>query len=363
MDPIRLAAFPFDSQITGYGSDGLPEYDRASNSAEFAGLLKGFFRDGVFSGTALQVLADGGMTATVSPGGVLVQGRVKHMTSAQMIEFETAASLPRLDRVVVRLDLSNAVRDLVLDVLTGTPATTPSAPALTRNETIWEICLATIRIAAGATSIAQSNITDTRLDNNLCGVVAAVLNDFDTETFYAQVQSDLDSFKANEQAEFIAWFDNLQSMLDENVATNLQNQIDNRVSFLPQSLTNDQKSQAKLNLGVEDIEMDLLWTNASPTSEMGSSTIELDLSAYAGVTIELYSASSSVTSHSLTSPLIRKSCGWFAIAFASGSSYRRIFYVTESSVNVAAGTTGTTTADKTQNIPYKIYGVKGVTIN
>lgn len=110
-------------------------------------------------------------------------------------------------------------------------------------------------------------------------------------------------------------------------------------------------------------EMDLLWTNASPTSEMSSNTISLDLSGYAGVTIELYSASNSIPSHSLTSPMIRKNCGWAAVIFAGGVSYRRLFHVTESGVNVAAGTTGTTTADKTQNVPYKIYGVKGVTVN
>jgi hypothetical protein len=138
------------------------------------------------------------------------------------------------------------------------------------------------------------------------------------------------------------------------------------VSYAAQSLTDEQKAQVKSNIGIEDpteVEMDLLWTNASPTSEMGSSTISLDLSGYAGVTIELYSASSSIPSHSLASPMIRKNCGWFAVAFASGNSFRRNFYVTENSVNVATGTTGNATADKTQNIPYKIYGVKGVTVS
>jgi hypothetical protein len=258
MEPIRLAAFPFDSQITGYSADGLPEYDRASNSEEFAGLLKGFFRDGVFSGSAMQVLAGGGLTATVSTGGVMVQGRVKHLTAAQTVEFETAANLPRLDRVIVRRDLSNSVRDLVLDVLTGTPATSPAAPALTRNETVWEICLATVRVAANATNIQQSNITDTRLDSSLCGIVAAVLNDFDTNTFYAQVQADLEGFKTEEKAEFDAWFENLKTILDENVAANLQNQINNRVAVTEQSFSADEKEQARENIAALSYETQTL---------------------------------------------------------------------------------------------------------
>lgn len=36
-----MFSLPFDSKITGYDSNGIPQYDRASGSAEFARLLGG----------------------------------------------------------------------------------------------------------------------------------------------------------------------------------------------------------------------------------------------------------------------------------------------------------------------------------
>lgn len=233
---VNLNAFPFDSQITGYGADGLPEYDRASNSEEFASLIHGFWRDGVFGTSALTVLAGSGLTVTVGTGSVLIQGRVARITEAKTLVFDPADSQQRFDRVVARCDLSNAVRDIVLDVVKGTPASSPVAPALTRNQSKWELCLATVKIPAGATSVRQANITDTRLDSALCGLVAATMTEVDTSRFYNQVQGDLDDFRANEKKEindffdnsrqeFDSWLDELQGALEENAAANIMSQL------------------------------------------------------------------------------------------------------------------------------------------
>ena len=226
MEPVALGGFPFDSQITGYQPDGLPIYDRASNSEEFASLIKGFWRDGVFGTDALTVLAGSGMTATVGAGSVLVQGRVAKITSPKTVNFETANSQPRFDIVVARRDLSNAVRDIVLDVVKGVPASTPVAPSPVRNATIWELCLAIVKIPANVGMVQQQNITDTRLDGNLCGIVAATMTDVDTSRFYEQIQADLSSFRAGEQAQFNSWFDSIRDILDENAAANLYNKIE-----------------------------------------------------------------------------------------------------------------------------------------
>ena len=238
---IQLNAFPFDSQIIGYGADGLPEYDRASNSLELATLIRSFWRNGVFGTGALTVMAGDGMTVTVSTGSVLVQGRVAHIVSQKTLAIDGASSNPRFDRVVVRCDLSNAVRDLVLDVKKGNPAVSPVAPALTRNESVWEICLATIRITEGATSVSQSMITDTRTNSNLCGIVAATMTEVDTDRFYAQVQSDLETFRTGEQTtmstffadrrrEFDTWFADVKNILNDSAATKLTAQLMEKAS-------------------------------------------------------------------------------------------------------------------------------------
>jgi len=71
-------------------------------------------------------------------------------------------SNPRIDRVIAQIrdatDISGVSNDWQLQVLTGTPAASPVAPALPNNA----LSLATIAVAANATSIVNANITDTR---------------------------------------------------------------------------------------------------------------------------------------------------------------------------------------------------------
>jgi hypothetical protein len=70
---------------------------------------------------------------------------------------------PRIDRVVVTVRdayYSGAFNDVIFQVLAGTPAGSPTAPAIPANS----ISLATIAVAAAATSITSANITDTRED-------------------------------------------------------------------------------------------------------------------------------------------------------------------------------------------------------
>lgn len=69
---------------------------------------------------------------------------------------------PRIDRVVATVRdayYSGSNNDVIFQVIAGTPAASPSAPATPANS----ISLATIAVAAGATQIVTANITDTRV--------------------------------------------------------------------------------------------------------------------------------------------------------------------------------------------------------
>jgi hypothetical protein len=71
-------------------------------------------------------------------------------------------SNPRIDRVVVTiLDAyyTGASNTVTFQVIAGTPAGSPVAPSVPQNS----LSLATIAVAAGATSITNANITDTRV--------------------------------------------------------------------------------------------------------------------------------------------------------------------------------------------------------
>ena len=184
-----MRGFPFDSQIVGYESDGMPIYDRASNAEEFARMLNSFFKDGVFGETMCEVLEAGGMSATVGVGEVLVQGRYGYVPEPETVNFAVSGAVPRIDTVVVRLDLSSGVNNILLAVVQGTPSATPVAPLLTRDGTVWEIGLADVLIPANSTAVSQPNISDTRLSPNRCGIVEAVLSDVNTEHLFNEFDS------------------------------------------------------------------------------------------------------------------------------------------------------------------------------
>jgi hypothetical protein len=69
---------------------------------------------------------------------------------------------PRIDRVCMTVNdayYTGSLNNVVLQVVAGTPAGSPVAPATPANS----ISLATVAIAAGATALTTANITDTRV--------------------------------------------------------------------------------------------------------------------------------------------------------------------------------------------------------
>lgn len=89
----------------------------------------------------------------------------------EIVTHETAdPTNPRIDRIVVEYNITDAVRDNVLKVITGTPAASPVAPALISSDTVKQLCLAERLIPANVSAIPVENITDTRSNPALCGV-------------------------------------------------------------------------------------------------------------------------------------------------------------------------------------------------
>lgn len=143
-------------------------------SEDFATFVRGILTNGITgdSEDVLMVTAAGGMKLSVAPGYAWINGHYGVCESVEGLTIGTAdGTYPRIDRVIVRLDMS--ATKVFLAVLTGIAAASPIAPALTRDGTIHELCLAEVRVNAGATSITSENITDTRADSELCGAVLA----------------------------------------------------------------------------------------------------------------------------------------------------------------------------------------------
>jgi hypothetical protein len=109
----------------------------------------------------LKVSAGTGMTVSVSSGQALVRGHFYISTAAEVLNITASGAQPRIDSIILRLDPS--ANTIILAVLPGTPGATPSAPALTQNDTtVFEVRLANVLVAAGVSNIDAGAITDLR---------------------------------------------------------------------------------------------------------------------------------------------------------------------------------------------------------
>lgn len=142
------------------------ENDRLTAQAIFA-------TTGIITSGSMAVTANSpvGMSVLVASGWAAIVGTTQANMGTYMAYNDASDTLtittadptnPRIDRVVVTVNdayYTGATNNVVLSVLAGTPAGSPTAPATPANS----ISLATIAVAAAALSIGSGNITDTRV--------------------------------------------------------------------------------------------------------------------------------------------------------------------------------------------------------
>ena len=184
------------SKIVLYPANGF-DFDAADVAAYLAGLTSG-----VFSGAEdFPVTAADGLTVIVGAGRGWVHPSRFTGYSITKREADTLTmpladpSLPRIDRIVMRYDAG--ARAASLQVLQGTASSTPTAPAISRTELIYDLCLAEITRPAGSTSITTGQITDTRLDEALCGIVRDGVTGIPTDELLAAAKERIATLEEN----------------------------------------------------------------------------------------------------------------------------------------------------------------------
>ncbi len=137
------------------------------------------------------VTANGDLTVTVSAGQAWVRparfrGRSIIMEQPETVTLTAADAVrSRIDRLVLRYDA--AARKTSLTVLTGTPdSASPTAPEITRTALVYDLCLADIRRPAGSTAVTAADITDTRANEAVCGVMRDGVTGIPTAQLQAQ---------------------------------------------------------------------------------------------------------------------------------------------------------------------------------
>lgn len=182
------------SAITTYPLNGI-NYD-ARDAAGYNATRT----SGVYSAEEdFAVTPAGGVKVTVSAGQGWVRPARFEGYSIIMREAETLTlaladgQRPRIDRIVLRFDAASRKSSLL--ILQGTPDTQPTAPAISRTATVYDLCLAEVTRPAGSTAITAGNITDTRLDENLCGVMSDGVTRIPTDQLLKAAQTRINALE------------------------------------------------------------------------------------------------------------------------------------------------------------------------
>lgn len=103
-------------------------------------------------------------------------------------------TLNRVDRVVLQFDTASNLTAIRLK--TGTPAVAAQPPDILQNHNQYELGLCTISVPAGSAAISAADITDTRADEAVCGVMRDGVTGIPTAQLIAQwraAQADLET--------------------------------------------------------------------------------------------------------------------------------------------------------------------------
>lgn len=174
------------ADIITYPENGIT-YDADDASGYLSTRLSGVYS----ADEDFAVTANGDLTVTVSAGQAWVRparfrGRSIIMEQPETVTLTAADAVrSRIDRLVLRYDA--AARKTRLQVLEGTPdSASPTAPEITRTALVYDLCLADIRRPAGSTVITAADITDTRADEDVCGVMRDGVTGIPTAQLQAQ---------------------------------------------------------------------------------------------------------------------------------------------------------------------------------
>ena len=183
------------ADIITYPENGIT-YDADDASGYLATRLSGVYS----AEEDFSVTAQGGLSVQVSAGQAWVRparfkGRsiiMEQPTTVVLTEADPVRS--RIDRIVLRYDA--AAKKTSLQVLDGTPdSAAPAAPEISRTELVYDLGLAEIRRPAGSTAVTTADITDTRADETVCGVMRDGVTGIPTGTLVQQWQAVIESMK------------------------------------------------------------------------------------------------------------------------------------------------------------------------
>lgn len=238
--------------------------DRRYNAEEMSAIFDGVINDGVLAniGSVFFVSEDTGFRINVGTGRAWFNSKWIYNDSILALTVPAPeVLLNRIDAVVIEVDNSETIRSCSIKIIKGTPSSDPVPPVMASSDVVHQYPLAHILVEPGVASITQGKITN-KVGTSDCPYVTGILEVHNIDNIVAQWgaqwiewfadqqslgeteiqmmldqwRSWLDTTKAEGDAEysqwmgdmkvdFGTWFESLQVILDDDVATALSTKI------------------------------------------------------------------------------------------------------------------------------------------
>lgn len=217
-------------------------HDRRYNARQMSAIFDGIINDGVFAniGEAFKITADSGVTINIGVGKAWFNSAWVYNDALLPITLEgSEVVLDRIDAVVIEVDHNESVRMGGIKIIKGTPSSSPKRPNMANDSKKRQCPLAYIYRKAGSTTITQANITN-MVGTSECPYITGILQVQNIDNIVAQwndqwnqwyatkiaeTDTDASELLAEMKSEFDIWFNDIQTLLDDDVATALAAQV------------------------------------------------------------------------------------------------------------------------------------------
>lgn len=231
----------WDAQET---SEGV--LDRVYNSDDFAAMFSGFWGDGLIPNTSTALLVEpieNSFAVVVNPGDAFMGGRFYQNTEDKQFTLSNGNSQERIDYIALRFDGEN--RKVYLKYLEG--AEGAGSPLYARSTALYDLLLAKITVPANAQYLTDEMVDDLR-GTSLCP--------------WINLRFDLDAITSS----FQAWYDNVRELLNEDVAEQLQSEIDALETQHQADVAELESKNSELTSQITSLNSDITSLNQSITS-------------------------------------------------------------------------------------------------
>lgn len=207
-------------------------------------------------------------------------------------------------------------------------------------------------VASMKASVETSEANVTQMKSDVSEMKASVEG---TKTEVEGLKSDVTTLKAQTQT------------IVDNAKEDVTGLLDTKVNYTDALSYTDIMNSSGLTGKVASAEalkhiatLDLIWENASPTSEFAGQTLNIDLSAYKIIYITLVGNKAS-PNESYTMFIVDKNKGHMAIGWYGAKYSERAIRISNSTIvfgDAKYVANSTSTTDNGYLVPFKIYGVK-----